>query len=149
MRASPQWKDLIDAAKGRKPRVRRAADMRPKEASLHIAVADVLRERCLPYWTWFHVPNGEYRGARLGAKLKEMGVKPGIPDLILIAPDNTNRFLELKREGEKLNEAQREFQTMCIARGYPHAVAYSVDEAIAILEEWACLRISITKREPA
>lgn len=115
----------------------------PKELTLHIQVVKVLQEHCYPYWAWWHTPNGEWRSKAGGAKLKAMGVKPGIPDLILIAPDNTVRFLELKREGEKLSDAQMEFEVFCIKHGHAHAVAYNLKEALEILSEWNCLRVRL------
>ena len=100
---------LIMIAQGRKPRPRKAPRTAAKEIMLHIAVAKLLRDHCLPDWVWFHVPNGELRDVRTAAKLKRMGVKPGIPDFALVSPYGSVRFLELKRLGEKLSDAQEDF----------------------------------------
>ena len=113
------------------------------ELSLHQAVVKLLQEHCYPYWAWFHVPNGAPTNAITGARLKSMGLKPGIPDLVLVAPDNTVRFLELKREGGKLSPAQLEFQTFCIAHGHQHATVETLKEALAVLSDWGCLRVTI------
>ena len=115
----------------------------PKEITIHMQVAGVLRDHAYPYWVWFHPPNGEWRDKRTAAKLKAMGVKPGVPDFVLIAPDNTVRFLELKRHGEHLSEVQQDFQTICIAHSHPYAVANSLEEALAILTDWGCLRVRL------
>lgn len=113
------------------------------EQALHRAVVQALQEHCYPYWAWFHVPNGAPTNAVTGARMKAMGLKPGIPDLVLVAPDNTVRFLELKREGGKLSTAQQEFQTFCIAHGHQHAVAEALRDALAILHDWGCLRVRL------
>jgi VRR-NUC domain len=131
---------LLALAEGRRVRLRRAPTLRPKEIGLHIAVAAILRTQCEADWIWFHVPNGEVRDKRLAAKLKAMGVKPGIPDLVLLSSYNSVRFLELKRKGESLSEEQEEFRILCIRLGHPHAIARSVEDAVAILESWGCLR---------
>jgi hypothetical protein len=134
---------LLMIASGRKPRPRRAPPSRPKEHVLHMATAKLLREHCLPEWIWFHVPNGELRDARIGAKLKALGVRAGVADIVLVSPYGSVNFLELKRAGETLSEAQETFQLHCIRRGIPYSVADSFDEALAFLDALGCLRIKI------
>ena len=116
---------------------------KPLELTLHKAVVQALQEHCYPYWCWFHVPNGAPTNAITGARFKAMGLKPGIPDLVLVAPDNTVRFLELKREGGKLSEAQLDFQVFCIAHGHQHAVVDNLRDALAVLSNWNCLRVKL------
>jgi AAA domain len=77
---------LLVLAEGRKPRPRKAPSFRPKEIALHMAVAKVLREHCLPEWLWTHIPAGEILDKRTAGKLKQMGTKPGWPDFVLIPP---------------------------------------------------------------
>jgi trehalose utilization protein len=81
-------------------------------------------------WIWWHTPNGEVRNKITAAKLKAMGVRPGIPDFVLLSPHNSIRFLELKRAGESLSEAQEEFRIFCIRQGHPHAVCRTIAEAL-------------------
>lgn len=40
-----------------------------------------------------------------------------------------------------LSEAQEAFQLWCVRNGVPHSVAYTLDEALAVLAAWGCLRI--------
>jgi hypothetical protein len=68
---------LLLLAEGRKPRARKAPVPRPKEIALHMAVAKILREHCLPEWQWFHPGSGELRDLKTAVKLKRMGLKPG------------------------------------------------------------------------
>jgi hypothetical protein len=134
---------LLMLCEGRKPRPRKAPVPRPKESRLQCAVADLLRRHALPDWRWTHVPAGEQRTVITGAKLKRMGLMRGFPDIQLISPEGRFHGLELKRIGETLTEDQADFQTWCIANGVPYSVAWKIDEALAVLDAWGCLRIKI------
>jgi hypothetical protein len=137
---------LLMIADGRKPRLRKAVVPRPLELQLHMAVADVLRRYAKPDWRWSHFPSGEHRDVRTAAKLKAMGVQRGWPDFVLLDPSGRLHALELKRQGETLSDDQEAFQEWAIARGVPHSVVRSVDEALAVLDAWGALRIKISGR---
>ncbi len=138
---------LLQLAAGRKVRARKTPALRPKELALHITVAKLLKDHCRADWLWTHVPTGEHRDIRTAAKLKAMGSRAGWPDFVLVSPHGSVRFLELKREklsggqGEKLSEGQVEFRHHCIQCGIPHAVAYTLDEVLRVLNEWGCVAI--------
>ena len=134
---------FLSLAAGRKPRLRKTVSPRPKELVLHFRVADVLRKHALQSWQWTHVGHGEVRDIRTAVKLKQMGLKRGWPDFVLIPPTGQMHCLELKREGEKLTEEQAAFQAWCVANKIPHAVAFSLGQALAVLDSWACLRIRL------
>ena len=104
-----------------------------------MAVAGLLRQHVRSGWRWGHYPAGELRDARTAAKLKAMGVQRGWPDVMLFSPRGLLHALELKRLGEDLSEDQEGFQSWAIARGVPHAVVRSVDEALRVLAAWHCL----------
>jgi hypothetical protein len=114
-----------------------------RELSLHYPVADVLRRWGTAGWQWTHFPAGEYRRPATAARLKRMGVRAGWPDFILLSPDGTPRFLELKRRGGKLTHEQEDFLGWCIARGVPFACVDRFEEALAVLREWGAVRASI------
>jgi hypothetical protein len=97
----------------------------------------------LPSWRWSHFPAGEQRGIITGSRLKRFGLQRGWPDLQLLSPLGKFHGLELKRLGEELTEDQADFQLWCIAHAVPYSVAYSIDEALAVLDAWGCLRIKI------
>jgi hypothetical protein len=128
---------------GKRARPRKAPLTAPKESVLQCAVANILRDHALPEWQWWHTPNGEARNIITGARLKRYGVRRGIPDLALIAPDGRAHFLELKRIGQDLTEDQEDFQLWSIRHGVPHSVAFTIDEALAFLDHIGCLRIRI------
>jgi hypothetical protein len=76
-----------------------------------------------------------------------MGVLPGVSDLLLFPPLGASEphvhCLELKRRGGRLTEAQAGFALWCKLNRYPHAVAYSYEEAVAILKGWGALRVGV------
>jgi hypothetical protein len=106
-------------------------------------VAALLRDHALPTWRWSHFPAGEKRDVITGARLKRAGLMRGFPDLIIISPAGFFHGLELKRIGEDLTADQEQFQLWAIRHNIPHSVAYSFDEALAVLGAWGCLRITI------
>lgn len=132
---------FLKLAPGYKPAVRRRGSA--KEVVLHIQIAGFLCDHCLPYWAWWHTPNGGLMSPATGAKLKAMGVKAGVPDLLLIAPDNKIHFLEIKKLGGKLSPDQEEFRLECIRRGRPHAVVETLDQALAVLDDWGAIRVTL------
>jgi hypothetical protein len=115
----------------------------PLEFHTHCVVADELRKFCRPDWRFTHIGHGEKRSLSTGKRLKRMGVQPGWPDFLLVAPGGLAHFLELKRPGAKPSEAQAEFAKWCRTYGVPYALAYGVDEAFSALKSWGCLRINI------
>jgi hypothetical protein len=140
MSAHPPLLRLMD---GKKARPRKAPRAAPKESVLHIAVANTLRDHALPEWQWTHVPSGELRDMRTAVKLKRMRVRRGWPDFILLPPTGRLHCLELKRQGAALTAEQEAFQLWSIRFGVPHSVAFTIDEALAALDAWGCLRIRI------
>lgn len=97
------------------------------ERELHGAAALFL-EYALPSDAfWFHPPNGEERSAATGAKLKRMGVKAGVPDIIII---HTGRCLaiELKAPKKSTSPEQKALHVKLRAAGCPVIVARSLAE---------------------
>lgn len=122
----------------------------PSELQLHIAVVEHLRWRCREGVTYWHTSNGEIRDKRTAAKLKAMGVKPGVADLIFIWGDLVSApnliimprllFLELKARSRKLSPEQREFRDAMHKCGAAFEVVDNVDEALATLKRFGILR---------
>jgi hypothetical protein len=140
MKATPA---LLQLMAGKRVRARRAPKIRPREISLQISTANVLKAHCLPTWRYFHVPNGGPRSPRAGAMMKACGAIAGIPDFVLIDASGTAHFLELKRIGEPLSEPQEEFQTFCVRHGIEHSVCFNIDQVLKVFDHWKCLRIKI------
>lgn len=115
----------------------------PKEVQIHISLFEHLRLRRRENVLAFHVPNGGYRDKREGAKLRAMGVKPGVSDVTVIhRRDGALRvlFLELKADRGKPTDAQIEFAKEASAIGCDCEVAVGIDEALAVLERHEILK---------
>lgn len=79
-----------------------------------------------------HIPNGEERHPAVAAKLKKMGVKPGVPDLFLpVARGGWHGlFIEMKRKhGGRLSEKQVEWLKALEAERYCAVVCAGAEEA--------------------
>lgn len=131
---------LLQLAAGRKVRARKVPTIRPRESRLHTAVAKLLKDHCLDTWKWRWVP-AHAKDAREGAIWKLMGAQKHWPDIELISPYGSVRFLELKTIGEELDEGQLEFRIWCIAHGVPHVVAWTIDDVLAAFDAWGCTRL--------
>jgi hypothetical protein len=127
----------------------RQRDLEPKEHLLQISLVDRLNWQCRKDVVYFHCPNGELRDKATAAKLKAMGVRPGVADLIfiwgeLVAVPNLLilprvLFLELKRRGEKQSPVQKLFEAECKRVGCDYAVADNIDDAVSILQHFNIL----------
>lgn len=96
-----------------------------------------------PNVVYFHVPNGGNRNAFEAKRLKQSGVKAGVPDLVFLA---YQRFycLELKEPGGKgrLSPAQRDMHPRLIAAG---ATALATIDNLADAKAW-CFKNMLTVR---
>jgi len=83
---------------------------------------------------FFHVPNGGNRNLREAVKFKSMGVKPGVPDLILpVARRGYHGLaLELKAGKNKATELQLEWHEFMRSEGWYVAICYSWEEALYV-----------------
>jgi hypothetical protein len=118
----------------------------PKEVAIHGAIVDALRRFGKSDWAWSHFPAGELRGSATGAKLKRLGLQPGWPDLILVAPGGRFHALEIKRAGGVVSDDQQAFLIWCSANDVPNAIVRTVDEALDVLGRWGALRVSMGGR---
>ncbi len=86
---------------------------------------------------WCHVPNGGNRSAKTGALLKAMGVKAGVPDILIFSRIGVWRgvAIELKSSGGIVRDTQREWLDGLEADGWVCRVCYGAAEAIAWVEE--------------
>ena len=115
-----------------------------REDALQIAVAKLLDASGL---IWFHPANGEHRNPITGAKLKRMGVKAGMPDVMILEPICSTLLqswaglaIELKApdangKRPKPRANQLEWHDRLRKCGWRVAVCYSVGEVIGLLRE--------------
>lgn len=113
--------------------------MRHLEDSLQMAVAKFLALQ-YPDLLWWHTPNGGKRNAREAGRLKAMGVRPGVADLLFIWKLSGNFIdsgaIELKAGKNALQESQKDFQEKWIGIGGHYALCRSLDEVMGALESW-------------
>jgi len=110
--------------------------MMPKTPSEHaeqVAVAAWLRARHI--W-FFAVPNGAKMGAREASKMKREGLRPGVPDL-LIVDRGCKLALEMKSRDPKARPTKEQEVSLAhlAAEGFDCCVAHGAKEAIGWLEE--------------
>jgi VRR-NUC domain len=95
--------------------------------------------RSTPNVFWFHVGNGGWRSPIEAAIFKSLGVRPGVPDLILVRNGKTYG-LELKTATGRLTAAQLDCHEQLRAAGAEVGVAHSLDAALEWLERHELLR---------
>lgn len=80
-------------------------------------------------------------GAGLGrmARLKKMGLRHGVADLIFVKAGQAY-FLELKKTGGVQSDYQKEFQAEARKNGARYFVAFSFEEAVYALKVWGIIR---------
>jgi hypothetical protein len=77
-----------------------------------------------------HVPNQRKQDKIKGARLKKMGVRPGVSDLILLIPKNNSIHglcIEMKSEKGKLSENQVNWLNEVANNGYMTCVCNSFE----------------------
>ena len=88
-------------------------------------------------WRWFHIPNGGRMSRVRGARLKRMGVKAGVPDLIIQRSSRKARHsdiqIELKVKGNYQSAEQKAWERESKRLGIPYYVSRSVDEVREVL----------------
>lgn len=124
--------------KGKRQRGTRAP--RATEFALHCAVADVIRRWIMPGWRYSHLPMGELRDKITAARLKRMGTTPGWPDLMFFNRGGKVCFLELKRKGSTLTEAQAELADFLRGAGHGYEVTDDFKKAVDVLKGWGVVR---------
>tara|TARA_R110002096_G_scaffold291212_2_gene485468 strand:- start:317 stop:685 length:369 start_codon:yes stop_codon:yes gene_type:complete len=82
-----------------------------------------------------HIPNEGKRSARAGKKLKDAGLRPGIPDYFLAVPTKkySGMWVEMKRKNGryKLTGEQANWITKLLEQGYYATFAFGAEDAIS------------------
>ena len=82
----------------------------------------------------FHVPNGGARNGREAAKLKTMGVYPGVSDFLFLM-NGTCFCIELKTETGSQSDSQIEWEETVKNQGFSYEVVKSLDEFQSVIWE--------------
>lgn len=80
---------------------------------------------------FFHVPNGGHRSIREGVRMKNLGVKAGIFDLLHPA----KVAIEVKRPGGRLSKEQKEWKARFESYGWRCEVVESLEEFVGLVEK--------------
>ncbi len=80
---------------------------------------------------YFAIPNGGARNAITGKRLKDEGVKAGVPDLFLY---KLRLFIEMKSPKGYVTDAQKYMHVKLRKAGYGVEICYSAEEAIKLVE---------------
>lgn len=105
------------------------------EYAIHVAILDWIRA-VAPQLLPFHPANGGLRTTSEAQRLKHMGVVPGIPDLVILAPGGQAYLIEVKPPGGELSKDQRALNERLLAMGVPHCVCRSIDDARKAFKHW-------------
>ena len=116
-----------------------------EEFVIHVSIVEHLRAFRRLGVVFFH-PSGEERTKRVhpktgkvfcpgGTRLQRMGMRKGVPDLVILHSGGI-MGLEVKSPGGTLSREQKEFRVEWERAGGIYAVARSVEEGRALLEEW-------------
>jgi len=109
--------------------------MHHPEDDLQRAVAEYLD---LQGWLWWHTPNGGRRDKREAARFRRLGVRPGVPDVLIFErwQDGEEQgfgvAIELKAGKGRLSPEQFRTLAELDRRGWWAAVAWTLDEVIEI-----------------
>lgn len=111
---------------------------RPEEG-LQGYVADRLRWDGVPGLIWYHPANEGKRSPRTGARLKRLGMRPGVADMAIVLPGGRACFLELKSAEGDVSDEQIQFRADCERNGAPYGIARTPEQADAILRQWGAI----------
>ena len=97
----------------------------------------------------YHIPNEGKRSARTGARMKQAGMKSGVPDICLPTAHGgyIGLYIEMKVKPNKPTENQKEWLRDLRRAGHFTAIAYSFEEAQKLIEEYLNLPNTIPRRK--
>jgi len=123
-----------------------------REDAIHAGIVEFLCMAGHPKLLFFHPVNGALVKPSARMYFARLGVFPGVADLVLVLPDKSVAFLEIKNQDGRLSEAQQAFQAKCALLKLKYRVVRSISEAEEVLREWRALRGTVAvdnSHEPA
>jgi hypothetical protein len=125
-------------------RWRNVEELDPSEFALQVRLVDFLRWRVRANVLWFHVPNGEWRDFKTAAKIKAMGGRAGVADLVFVWDMGCGfpqvLFLELKRSGRRPTEMQQAFRDEAQRAAAHYRWADNFTAAVDIVADYGLLQ---------
>ena len=110
------------------------------ESALQGKIMKYLDHNGRPEFDWRAIPNGDLRHPVVAMRLRDQGVKPGTPDIIISLDKGRVGWLELKSRRGHLNPYQKGFAVKVMRLGHYWGMAKSLPEAVTILKAWNVLR---------
>ena len=105
----------------------------PSEDQITAAVVD--------HWKAFGVPGSLVASIPNKRAFGQAGLKRGLADLLILAPELPIAFMELKRDWDSpISDDQLDFGKLCMSLGIPYTVTVGRDEPIRMLEAWGVVR---------
>ncbi len=104
------------------------------EVKVQIAIAQFLAwNEDSAIWTYFAVPNGELRDKVAAAKIKAMGGRAGVSDIVI---DHKGRitYVEVKTDDGQMSKPQESWAFNCRKRGVEYHIVRSVDDMEGVLK---------------
>ena len=101
---------------------------RPEQALHRAAVAYLRLLENLGELVFFHPANGGVRSRTEAAIFKGLGVRAGVPDLVVLFPGARCAFIELKSDVRRLSAAQLGFKNHAEMFGFPYATCRDLNE---------------------
>jgi hypothetical protein len=115
------------------------------EFRLQVAVVDHIA-KC--FSVWFTAFPGRPGDAKDGFMKKKMGVKAGVPDILVILKGGILGAIELKIKGGVQNKAQHEEPCYMAAQGAKVGLCTSVRQVHDLLVSWGCKAKYDSVQEP-
>lgn len=120
-----------------------------QEDALQISVAQYLDLFLPDDYRWFHVPNEGNRNINYAAKMKRFGLKPNVPDCVIVGNGGHCWMIELKADGYMdgtrrrgrgyPSKEQTNFHNILRGIGIPVEVCRSIDEVKDCLWSWGII----------
>jgi hypothetical protein len=111
-----------------------------REMPVHLAVLGYLRTVLPPHAIIHHAANelglSGPAAARAVAKAKHLGMMPGWPDLEVFVCGHPPMFFEVKADGGRLTDAQKEVADRLTGAGCNVAVVRGIADVRAALAAW-------------
>ena len=101
---------------------------RPEQAIHQAAVSYLKLLENMGELTFFHPASGGWRSKAEAGIFKSLGVKPGVPDLVLLFPGGRTAFIEIKAPEGRLSAAQKAFKSQAEYFGFAYAECRGVDQ---------------------
>jgi len=92
---------------------------------------------------FFHTPNESRSAPQYRARLRRLGVSPGVPDLVFVLPPPCGGYvaaaLEIKTESGRASKDQKRWLEVMSAHGWAVAVEYGLEACLGRLRAWGYL----------